>query len=312
WTLPEHLHHSNWVTDRAAEFLCRYRDPTCPFFLHISYWAPHPPAIPPQCYWDRYTDVDYRPAIGDWVHPPPHQPGIAPTTERGPFTIREMQEHAAGYWGLINHIDDQLNHLIDRWNCSPLHERDRPTWLLFTSDHGEQLGEHHLFRKRKPYQGSCHVPLFISPLDGAACEPRASAHPASLEDILPTCCELAGIPAPPHLGPQDGRSLAPILQGGSNGREETWGSCAALGQWHHYLVHDGWKYIRWMNGEEQCFDLRTDPHECQDRSGNADAVAPLRTRMLTIASSCGRDLGAEPRPLAGSSPRALWGRGQGG
>ena len=204
WTLPERLHHTNWVTNCASEFLETYRDPSGPFFMHLSYWAPHQPALPPQAYWDRYVNNQWQPRIGPWVPDRPWQPGLRLDSPRGPFELDEMRRHAAGYYGLINHVDDQLNYLFDRWNSSPLCDHDRPTWIIFASDHGEMLGDHHLFRKNTPYEGAAHVPMFIAPLRGASVDrPGDTQQLACLEDILPTCCELAGVPAPDHLGPED-------------------------------------------------------------------------------------------------------------
>lgn len=309
WTLPEHLHHTNWVTETAVDFLGKYRDPSCPVFLHLSYWAPHQPAIPPQVYWDRYKDTDWSPAIGSWVGDRPVQPGLALPAQRGPFRLRDMREHAAGYFGLINHVDDQLNYLFDRWSCSRL-PPDRPTWIIFTSDHGEQLGDHHLFRKTLPYEGSSHIPMFITPLHGKVDAPRNTQQLAGLEDILPTCCELAGAAIPSYLGPADGRSLVPLLSGGDNGREHILGESRWAGRHFRYLVQaDGTKYIRWTGtGEEQLFDLNRDPTERQDLSGERDLDGPRRivdAHRQTAATST-NDGDAPLRPCANTPPAALW------
>lgn len=311
WTLPEHLHHTNWVTNTAADFLDRYRDPSTPFFLHLSYWAPHAPALPPQPYWDRYVGNSWTPSVGSWVGDRPWAPGRPLTAMRGPFSSREMREQAAGYYGLINHVDDQLNYLFDRWSCSPLYDSHRPTWIIFTSDHGDMLGDHHMFRKQAPYQGSIHVPMFIAPLRGAAVsQPRSTDHLASLEDILPTCCELAGVSIPSHLGPEDGRSLVPLLSGGSNGRSHLHGECRWQGHHFRYLMRDGKKYIRWTEtGEEQLFDLYADPHEMTDLSGAEgvhtyrDLVAAHRHQVVTGQS----EPECASRPCAGASPSVIWG-----
>ncbi|MDA3960542.1 MAG: sulfatase-like hydrolase/transferase [Planctomycetota bacterium] len=310
WPLPEHLHHTNWVTNAAADFLERYRDPSAPFFLHLSYWAPHQPALPPQPYWDRYIGTSFTPAMGSWVPEREWQPGLPLPAQRGPFQLREMREHAAGYYGLINHVDDQLNYLFDRWSCSPLSSADRPTWIIFSSDHGEQLGDHHLFRKTAPYEGSTHVPMFIAPLRGTVDAPGDSQHLACLEDILPTCCELAGVELPDHLGAEDGRSLVPVLNGGSNGRSHIHGEGRWQGQHWRYLVEGDRKYIRWTaTGEEQVFDLASDAHECADVSGNCD-LAPMRSRVdawraQAVTNGCDGD--AALAPCAGAAPQAVWG-----
>ncbi|MEM6550721.1 MAG: sulfatase-like hydrolase/transferase [Planctomycetota bacterium] len=311
WTMPERLHHTNWVTNTAADFLEVYRDPAGPFFLHLSYWAPHQPAMPPQTYWDRYRDNQWQPRIGQWVGSRDWQPGLRVDAPRGPFELDEMRRHAAGYFGLINHVDDQLNYLFDRWSSSPLCDHDRPTWIVFASDHGEMLGDHHMFRKNLPYEGAAHVPMFIAPLRGATVErPGRSDRLVSLEDILPTCCALAGVDAPGHLGPEDGQSLVPALTGDAHGRDHIHGECWWESQHFRYLVRGHEKYIRWTGtGEEQYFDLAHDPGESTDRSGDHD-LSDLRAMVdqhRDQASTSEHDKEARAEPCAEHSPRAIWG-----
>ncbi len=311
WTEPEWHHHTNWVTTEAARFLGTTRDPECPFFLNLSYWAPHQPALPPQAYFDRYRDNSWSPAIGDWVDARPVTPGLKLDAQRGPFSQRDMREHAAGYYGLINHIDDQLNFLFSHWGGSRLAEKQRPTWIIFTSDHGEQLGEHHLFRKQTPYEGSTHIPLFIAPLTGPVDGPRQSDALVGLEDILPTCLELAGAPPATHLGASDGRSLAGTLTGQAFVREHFHGECVWRGQGHHRSCISGQHvYIRWtQTGEEQCFDLVADPQQLHDCSGIMD-LAPFRALVDAHrygAATADRDGRVSLRPCAGKPPQAIWG-----
>lgn len=116
----------------------------------------------------------------------------------------------AGYYGLINRIDDQIRRLlnpvtgIERMACGN-------TVLILTSDHGEMLGDHYLWRKTVPYEGSARVPLLIRPprsmgfvsglvVDEAVC----------LEDILPTLLDMAEVEIPLSV---EGRSLVPLIRG---------------------------------------------------------------------------------------------------
>jgi len=311
WTLPDHLHHTNWVTNTAADFLCKYRDPTCPFFLHLSYWAPHQPHLPPQAYFDRYADNTWDPAIGRWVGHREHEPGLRLDAKRGPFSKRETHEMARGYYGLINHIDDQLNYLFDRWRPSGLMDRDRPTWVLFTTDHGEQLGEHHLFRKELPYEGSAHIPMFLAPLTGAEVDtPGESDALVTLEDIMPTMLDLAGLPTPDHLGDEDGRSLAPAIEGKPHGRGYVHGECWWRGRHHRYLVRGRWKYVRWTGtGEEQLFDVVDDPQELHDRSGEedlADFRAAVDSHRDAVQTGGDDHRDVTLRPCDNGPPDAIW------
>src|SRR5690606_17284710 len=90
------------------------RDPSCPFFLHLSYWAPHPPMIPPQAYWDMYADHDARPVFSDWTPDLPWTPGTHDTAAVGPFRENEIIDCIRGYYGLITHVDHRINYFLTR------------------------------------------------------------------------------------------------------------------------------------------------------------------------------------------------------
>tara|TARA_A100001037_G_scaffold304806_1_gene342851 strand:+ start:444 stop:1553 length:1110 start_codon:yes stop_codon:yes gene_type:complete len=113
--LGERFHFSNWCADRALSFLAR-RDPTMPFFLKVSFHQPHQPLTPPAAYWDRYRAMDIPPPpVADWsrVYETP-QRGLPVNAWRvclEPELQRQMQ---AGYYGCINHIDDQIGRILAR------------------------------------------------------------------------------------------------------------------------------------------------------------------------------------------------------
>ncbi|MCK6471728.1 MAG: sulfatase-like hydrolase/transferase [Planctomycetes bacterium] len=281
WPEDDYLHHSTWLTTEAIRFLTQTRDPSCPFFLHLSYWAPHPPLIPPAFYFERYQRLrdQWHPELGDWC--PKNatvKPGVAHESPTGPYGLEEMRDAMAGYFGLINHIDDQIQRLLDSYFVYMGPRSKDPVYILFTSDHGEMLGDHHLFRKSLGYEGSAHVPFFIGgrnvPLAG-----KPSDALVCLEDLLPTCCEMAGVEIPADAK-VDGKSLMPVVRGEkSSVRDELHGEHSG-GHANHFVVHGKHKYI-WYSGtnEEQLFDLEADPRECHDLSGNAALLKPLREHL---------------------------------
>ena len=148
--LPESHTYPAWVVDRALDFL-KKRDPTTPFFLNLSIFSPHPPLAPSQAYFDYYDRLDLgAPVIGDWVEPfdgPAH--GLNPEggEQRVDLDAAVMHRSRAGYYGLIHELDAQLGRLLNA--LGGLLEN---TLILFTSDHGEMLGDHHLFGKCEPRQ----------------------------------------------------------------------------------------------------------------------------------------------------------------
>lgn len=282
WHLDEELHPTTWVTSEAIRFL-QTRDPSAPYFLTVSYYAPHPPFMPPAFYMDRYLRLNLPdPAIGGWAHAPRH-----PATSVDSATVRltgeALRSCQAGYFGLINHIDDQILRILGYRGQL----RDgRPTVVVYTSDHGEMLGDHYRFRKCEPYEGSARIPFLIGGCAPLGLKSRQVSDLAvGLEDVMPTLLDLAGVPIPSSV---EGRSLVPILRGECpKWRPHLHGEhspCYSTEQGHHYLTDGRMKYIwRPHNGADQLFDLRADPSELHDlaaRPEHATETAAWRKRMI--------------------------------
>jgi len=313
WDKEERHHLTSWTADQAVDFLVKRRDPSCPYFLHLSFWAPHPPLIPPQAYWDRYFGrTGYRPALGEWT--PSFSsipPGIPDDSFRGPFGAEEMAEAAAGYYGLINHIDDRIRYALTRLFEYGSPRAKEPTLIVFTSDHGEMLGDHHLWRKSLPYEGSAHVPFFIA-WRNLDLQPGTCDGLVCLEDVVATVLDACGLPQPEALaGDIEGSSLMPVLRGaGDPLRERLFGECAGVGA-HQYLVEGKYKYC-WFKrtGEEQLFDLEADPYERRDISGEREPLLQGFRRRLAAHLAQRDDVAYDPaacRPCRNRPPEALWG-----
>jgi len=166
----------------------------------------------------------------------------------------------AGYYGLLNHLDDQIRRLIN-----PVTGVDRRTGndtvVALTSDHGEMLGDHHLWRKSVPYEPSARIPLLLR-------APQRFGIPAGtvvdravgLEDIMPSFLDLAGVAIPDTV---EGRSLLPLARGETT----TWRQALHIehSPLHHTLTDGKEKYIWFVaDGREQFFCLKDDPTECRD------------------------------------------------
>jgi len=280
WHLDEALHLTNWTVSRAIEFL-QNRDPSCPFFLTLSFLAPHPPLTPPAFYMDRYLRQDLpAPAIGSWATPPPDGgKGIDPDSAHVDLRGEALRSCLAGYFGLINHIDDQIRRILN--NTDGLYRGNaEETVILYTSDHGEMLGDHYLFRKTVPYEGSARIPLFIRlPERFRAPKRNVSDVPASLEDIMPTILDIAGVDIPDTV---QGKSLLPILTGEKTGlgRETIHIECENR---YHALTDGHEKYILFTDkNTEQLFDLDNDPRELTDLAKDrrhAGRISQWRQRL---------------------------------
>lgn len=296
WHTEERLHPTYWTMSRAIDFLNHYDEPR-PFFLNISFARPHSPYDPPQHYFDMYNDPDHvpEPHVGDWaaMHDDP-ETALNPNAWRGRMTADQIRRARAGYYGSISFIDTQIGRLMNWLRRHP--SVNSNTWIVFTSDHGDMQGDHHLWRKTYAYEGSTRIPFLIVPPQGARDRPVRGVvdEVVELRDVMPTLLAVAGVPDP---GTMDGANLVPLLDGPA----EAWracihgehSTCYAEAQ-EMQFVTDGRRKFVWLPriGVEQFFDLEADPGECRnlvDDPAAAEEVA--RWRGYLIAELDQRDCG---------------------
>ncbi len=270
WPYEERLHPTHWVTDRSLDFF-RRRDRNKPFFLTVSYVRPHAPYDPPQVYWDMYKDQTFSTvSVGDWADAP--AAGRIANSESAPSDPELLRQARIGYYGCIT----QLDHEIGRLYMSLLEQQLLSnTVILFASDHGEMLGDHHFTRKSLPYQGSIQVPMILCGPTVFGREGTVDPRIVELRDIMPTLLSSAGAPVPDSV---DGVDIV-------NGPKRTYlhGEHLRGDLSHHFIVTQKDKYI-WFSvtGKEQYFDLESDPRELHDRIQDPavqDRILELRALM---------------------------------
>lgn len=277
WIYDEHLHPTNWVADKSIRFL-QTRDRTRPFFLMSSFGRPHQPLDPCKTYYDIYKDKALRsPAHGDWDPVDVFtSKGKISDSIFGCYDISLQHDAMAGYYASITHVDHQIGRII-----SALKEDDSydNTIIFFTSDHGEMLFDHNLWRKVFPYEGSIHIPLLVhigKKIMNVL--PHKIDDIVELRDIMPSLLDLCGIPIPDTV---DGISLkASILSENKIPRKYLHGEHSFHSKLsNHYIVTKYDKYI-WFSetGQEQYFDLQNDPKE----SHNAIHEAAYQARIQTL------------------------------
>ncbi len=272
WDKPESQHPTNWVTSQSIDFL-RRRDPRRPFFLFMSYHRPHPPLDPPAWAMQQYLDADMPPVpVGDWAelfepYRNDHDPHQAP--KRLPDDA--LRRARAGYYGHMTHIDHQVHRFLEV--LGEYGEREN-TWVCFVSDHGDLMGDHHLYAKSLPYEGSARVPLLLTGPEGCGIAPgHVDDHPIELRDVMPTLLDCAGLAVPESV---EGRSALPLARGEAcDWRGWLHGEHVGHFGSSHYITDGKHKYV-WFSqtGHEQLFDLVNDPQELTDLAG-ADAAAGL-------------------------------------
>jgi arylsulfatase A-like enzyme len=267
WPLPDHWHPTSWIVRQAREVM-QQTDAAEPLLLTASFYAPHPPLFPPKEQFDYYFGLDLPEiARGDWVDWDSLTTAGRDGGHRVLLQDETLRRAAAGYFGLIEHLDQQLKMLVADFQARSA-RAGRPWLIVVTSDHGEMLGDHGFFRKCEPFEGSANIPFLIAgSADLSFVRGQRCFQPVCLEDILPTLCHLAGAVTPEV----DGVDLVPVLRGQPRSIRDylhfEHAPCYSRAQAFHALTDGHIKYIwRPSSGQEHCFDLDQDPREEHDLS----------------------------------------------
>ena len=225
--IPRELSDTAWFTERGLAYIRGRGDR--PWFLHLGYYRPHPPFIAPAPYNDMYRAEDMAPPVraANWEEEAKQHPLLRfylSSTRQGAFfqdgkgLARDMSEAdvlqmRATYFGLMSEIDDQLG-TVFRY----LEETGQmdDTLIVFTCDHGEQLGDHHLLGKVGYFDQSFRIPMIIRDPAASANGSRGRIVDAFTEtiDCMPTILDWLGLPIPRQC---DGRSLLPFCAGETPG-----------------------------------------------------------------------------------------------
>lgn len=190
---------TTWIADETIDFI-ETRDTTRPFFLWTSFTKPHPPFDPCRDFWELYSDIPMpEPVTGDWSKTVEETPQgfLAGAYENTNMHLLGREQKLASrraYYACITQIDYELGRIFGALRENGLFEN---TWVIFTSDHGEMLGDHHMSQKNLFFEGSAHVPLIIMPPQGRNLPHNFSVGELTdLVDIYPTILEMAGVACP--------------------------------------------------------------------------------------------------------------------
>lgn len=257
-----------------------------PFFLFVSFTHSHDPFAITQEYWDRYPDdaidmpaVPYLPL--ERVDPHSRRVRHVCDLDRYQQTDERVRRARHAYYSEISYVDDKVGQLLHALDASGLAEN---TIVMFTSDHGEMLGERGLWYKMNFFEWSARVPLIVS-APGWFAPRRVSSH-VSLVDVLPTLVELAAGGPTGMADAVDGRSLIPLMRG----EEDDWPDavygemlfeCAVAPA---LMVRRGrYKFIHSEPDPDQLYDLEADPHELDNLAGRPGFEAVTQSFRDEIA-----------------------------
>lgn len=256
-----------------------------PWLLHISYTQPHEAYQSVPEFWQRYEDVDIalpRIPADDAPHPTTEWLHVHHGIDRAPPDEDTIRASRQAYYAMISHLDDYLGELIAELKHLGLYD---DTVIVFTSDHGDMLGERGMWFKRSFYQGSLQVPMIWHNPKRIA--PGRRSECVTLADLCPTFAELGGArEASDRYGSDQSASFLGLLMETSDSVKDE-----AIAEYYGPGVIEPWlsirqgdhKYVWTRNAPELLFDMAQDPDEQTNLSADpacAGIKARLKDRLL--------------------------------
>lgn len=299
-SLPEECTKAWYLGERASEYIREQGDE--PFALCVSYLEPHPPHTGPL---NDYFDPDSLPVGPAFMRQPPFD---APLLIRLMAAFYMQSENygldlrteagwralMARYWGNITLVDRSVGRILKALEESG---KADDTIVVFTSDHGELMGDHGILGKTLMYEESIKVPMLLRApmLDHPS---RRITGRFSHIDLVPTLMDLLGFERPDRL---QGRSRVPVLQGRENldnddvfiewsgedgharaGLGEAEPNQSMVHQYRTVVTADGWKLNLYGKGQGELYDLNDDPFELENlyhHDGQRARIGELRERI---------------------------------
>ena len=176
--------------------------------------------------------------------------------DRFPDNQRRMW---TGYLATVTYMDEQVGRMLSALKELGL---DKETLVLFTSDHGYLLGEHHFWQKSNLREEVTRVPLIIR---SPGMKAGASSSIVELVDMFPTACELTGLPIPSSV---QGKSLLSIMQ---NPSIKVRNSALSFVKQGTSMRSKRWSYMRYTDGSEELYDMAKDPKQFINLAQSIDA-----------------------------------------
>ena len=254
-----------------------------PFTLTISLDPPHPPMMVSEPYYSLYPfdSIPVPASINDPRTNSPYRPSKREEggAYRNPTNIRQM---TSIYCGMVAEVDEWVGKILQRLDELGLAEN---TLVIFTSDHGEMLGDHGMHSKNIFYEGSAHVPLLLR-LPGVIPAGTVIQTPSSHLDLFPTILDYYGQTG--HAS--EGDSLRPFIEGKESGTGRVvvseWNSQTVPG----FMIFDGrWKFMCGQTADapslDALYDLKSDPQELNNligRNPDREKYRAEATRMKDL------------------------------
>ncbi len=289
WTLQ--LAYDEEVLQAALARLRQLREESAPFFLCASFAHPHDPFQVPEAFWKLYEGKAIPPpraparALAD-LHPYNRWIQVHHEADRVPLSEEETERARRAYLAMVSYADSLVGRLVSELKRLAF----KNTLFIFTSDHGEMLGEHGMWFKRTFYDPATKVPLVVW---GDGLEPASRTEVVSLVDLSATLLDLADVPdKAAWLGELDGDSFGSLLTGTAAWKNSAVSEYYAEGTVQPMLLlrKGVYKYVYVHEHAPLLFDLAKDPLELNDLA--PDPVYRDTARGLEAELLAGLDVGA--------------------
>lgn len=269
-TLPDEYYADNWIGEKSRNLIGQLPKDQ-PWFLQINFSGPHDP-------WD--VTVSMKEGMAGRTFP-----------DAADCTITEKNQGVRqNYGAMIENIDRHVGLCIEELARQGMLEN---TIIVYGADHGEMMGDHDLYGKSKPEQGSIHIPMVIDASYFGGIPGKVNDTPVELEDLAATFLDYAGVAPTARL---ESCSLRPVVEGKENQVREFAISELVVknrkGPFDSFgVVTDGtWKLIMRPGQEDRLYNLKEDPFECKDlAAGNPEVLERLHKGFA--------DRGEKPNPV---------------
>lgn len=288
------MNHDQHVTAGALDFFAQHKDAAEPWFLFVGYLAPHFPLTVPQQYFDRYKDRVPMPDI-----PPGYLDGMSLNyrVQRAGFQELDVPADVVKrgrecYYGLTNWVDDEIGKVLAALAAHPSIADN--TVIVYSSDHGENMGEHGMWWKNNMFETATRVPLIVSfPRRWKGGQRRRGA--SSHVDLVQTLVELGGGKAPADW---NGTSMARWMDNPGTPWKDTavseyWAQFTASG---YAMVRQGdWKYVYHCvidadhPDQRELYHLPTDPGELHNLAAQPQHADRIVAMHKTLVAELGQD-----------------------
>lgn len=270
----------------GVSLIKQYKNSDKPFFLAVGFVRPHVPLVAPKRIFDLYPAKKMqlpKVAINDFDDVPDPAQGMENERRYGMNQLQQQQS-VAGYYASVTYMDEQVGRLL---NALDETGQRKNTIVVFASDHGYNLGEHHSWQKLSLWEDSVRVPFIISAPEHKATAGQKTHGVTQLIDLYPTLLDLAGYAdqKPDRL---QGRSLVGLLK---NPENKAWDDAFAYTVTYRggeSIRTDRYRYNRWGNGAEELYDHQIDPEEFWNKAEVKEYEAVLnqmRTQLNQIRAS---------------------------